>query len=213
MPMDEDYLRDVVAPAHEPIKVTVPEGRSGDWEVARFEVQRDISYMRALRDGRGIPLGTYTRLYCHSRAGLFMSDTPAELNDARELLWSAEGHVLISGLGLGMIPRALLTENQFNTGRVERVTILELEQDVISLVAASLADLPIDIIHVDAFEWVPPEGTRFDWAWHDIWPDMCSDNLPEYARLRRRYARFMAAPQRQLCWGEDTIRADMRRWG
>ncbi len=32
--------------------------------------------------------------------------------------------------------------------------------------------MPIEIIHGDAFKWLPPVGVKFDWAWHDIWPDI-----------------------------------------
>lgn len=193
-----------LAEQHEPFKVTLPEGESGAWKVVRFEVKNDIEAMRCWRDGRPVPPGMYTRL--SGPQGLFMSDTPAELNDARCLFGSAFGSVLITGLGLGMIPLALLRIRS-----IEHITILELEQDVINLVGPSMTDPRIRVVHADAFAWQPDRG--FDWAWHDIWPDMNEDNLPEMARLRRRYGKFMSGHQRQLCWGEDVIRRDMRRWG
>lgn len=43
----------------------IPEGQSGNVKVEKFEVsERDASfeYIRAFRDGRGVPAGSYTRL-------------------------------------------------------------------------------------------------------------------------------------------------------
>lgn len=189
---------------HAPFKVHLPEGESGDWSVERMVVHADVQALRYWRDGRPVPPGDdYTRLR-KKGTGLFMTDTPAELNDAYWLLANASGHVLISGLGLGMIPRALLME-RFGADRVERITILEKEPDVIKLVAPHMKDERIQIVEADAFEWKPPAGVKFDWAWHDIWPDMCSDYIPEMNRLTRRYARFMTAPGRQKCWGRDGL--------
>lgn len=214
-PSQERYLA-MVAEKTAPLKVNVPEGQSGDWRVDKFEVKRDtIEFARCLFDGRPVPEGTYTRLSCtRDKWGtLFMTDTPAEMNDARTLFWQATGHVLITGLGLGMVPRALLTENTYVTGKVERVTVVELEQDVINLVGPSLKHLPVEIVCADAFTWTPPVGVTYDWAWHDIWPSMGPDELPELARLKRRYQRRMAAPGRQIGWLEDQARADKRRYG
>ncbi len=34
-----------------------------------------------------------------------------------------------------------------------------------------------------------PTGTRWTVVWHDIWRDICTDNLPEMARLHRSFGR------------------------
>lgn len=208
MSLDE-YRADMarLAERHTPFKVTLPEATSGSWSIQRFEVKVDIQAMRCWRDGRPIPPGIYTKLVQAGGAGLFMSDTPAELNDAAPILRQAAGHVLITGLGLGMIPLALLAGD-----KVEQITVVEKEGDVIKLVSSAFEGLPVAVIHADAFEWKPPAGTVFDWAWHDIWPDMCSDYIPEFAVLRRRFSRFMAAPDRQLVWCEYEMRRSLRRW-
>lgn len=204
-----------IAPRHEPFKVNLPDGRSGDWEVDHFEVVKGIEQMRCAMDGRPVPCGRYTRLSRHGRTGLFMTDTPAELNDARELFWSAEGHVLITGLGIGMVPHALFKpEIERFGGRpdaVTKVTIVEKEPDVIKLVAPSLEGLPVEIVEGDAFTWTPPAGTKFDWAWHDIWPTICSDDIVEHGKLRNHYKRFMSAPARQLVWAERECKRERRR--
>lgn len=191
----------------EPFKVEVPEGTSGKWKVERFTVPEEptLAELRHWREGRPVPPGTYTRL-SNPRDGTFMSDTPAEMNDARELLWNAHGDILITGLGIGMIPRLLLREDLRSrfcrTGlEIVSVTIVELEQDVINLVAPALAgDDRLQIVHADAFEW-DPGNRRFDWAWHDIWPqEPGEDEVPQITALRQHYRPFMRPRGRQLIW-------------
>jgi hypothetical protein len=31
------------------------------------------------------------------------------------------------------------------------------------------------------------KGKRYDMVWHDIWDDICSDNLEGMAKLHRKY--------------------------
>ena len=189
-----------LADQHEPFKVNLPEAVSGDWRVRRFEVKADLEAMRCWRDGRPVPPGMFTRL--EGPNGLFMTDTPAELNDAEKLLRCAEGHVLISGLGLGMIPRALLMDRVFGPSPVNQITIVELEQDVINLVAPYLDDPRITVVQGNAFDLEFPTGTKFDWAWHDIWPDMAPEYVPQFSQLRRHFGRYMRRGGRQLVWAE-----------
>jgi hypothetical protein len=40
-------------------------------------------------------------------------------------------------------------------------------------------------------------------AWHDIWNDLCGDNLPLMARLNRRYGRSV---EWQGAWGQSWLR-------
>ncbi len=196
-----------------PFKVELPEGTSGDWAVEHFEVPEDpnMYLMRAWRDGRAVPGGTYTRLK-NSQHSVFMSDTPAELGDLFELLRDAEGDILITGLGIGMLPRVLLSEELLGhlvarsrlRGPITSVTIVELEQDVINLVGPSLEDPRLRIVHADAFKWKPQKDQKFDWAWHDIWPKAPGeDEAKDIAELRGHYGRYMKKPGRQLVWLED----------
>ncbi len=48
---------------YEQYKVTVPEGKSGDWKVTKFTVkENDIGAIRCALSGRPISPGIYTRL-------------------------------------------------------------------------------------------------------------------------------------------------------
>lgn len=170
-------------------KVSVPEGAAGSWCVERFTVTEkdvEIANMRAMFKPGGwrrmIPAGTYTRLRCGGQ--LVMTDTPAEMYEHSEPVFHAEGDVLLNGLGLGVVLKALL-----NKESVSSVTVVEKSEDVLSLVAPSYELPNVTFVHADAREWRPKTGVRYSVAWHDIWNDICSDNLPEMIALHRAYGR------------------------
>lgn len=174
------------------IDVTVPDGKSGEWSVETFTVSEKQAEFEIIRSmfsfsgrGRRVPAGTYKRLM---RSGtVVMSNTPNEIHDHILFICKAKNgrNILINGLGLGVSLKAIL-----DSDKVESVTIIEKSPDVINLVAPSfLEDKRVTIICADALEWKPPKGQRYDAVWHDIWDDICSDNLPEMEKLHRRYGR------------------------
>ena len=180
--------------SYEEYKVNVPEGRSGKWEVNRFEIPKG-----ALRNygHRYPPPGAYTRLMWGET--VVMSDTPAEIRDHYPLFHAAEnaaelchrtcaggGSALIHGLGLGIALKGVLDAG------LRYATVIEKSSDVIALVAPYYRELYLDrvrIIHADALTWQPPKGALYDVVWHDIWDNICAGNLPEMHRLHRRYGR------------------------
>jgi len=118
-----------------------------------------------------------------------MSDTPAEMTDHYSFVRQAKGNVLINGLGIGMVLNAIL-KNDSPASKVEKVTVIEIDQDVIGLVGPHyLRDHRVEIVHADAFDYQPPKGVRYDAVWHDIWDTICTDNLDAMAMLHRKYGR------------------------
>lgn len=185
--------------------VTVPEGSSGPWKVERFTIddKPSIYNMRLAMDGRGVQPGTYTRLV-HAQRGVVMSDTQAEKRDHIEFIVNANGRVLINGLGIGMCLAAVL-----NKASVEAVTVVELDQDVISLVTPHYAnDSRVNIVNASAFDYKPPKGIRYGAVWHDIWDTITEDNLDEMKKLHRKYGRLA---DWQGSWGRDWIERKRRR--
>ena len=90
------------------------------------------------------------------------------------------------------------------------VDIVEIEQDVINLVWPTYRDGDrVTLHHADAFTIQWPKGTKWDCAWHDIWPSLCTENLPEVAKLKRKYGRMV---KYQAAWVEEELR-DYRRRG
>jgi hypothetical protein len=174
-------------------KVDVPEGTSGKWQVERFSVsesESQLSFIRGLgKGGRGVPPGSYTRLL--NNASVFdscvMSDTPDEWRDHYEAIRLAKGRVLINGLGLGCVLQCMLEKPE-----VEHLTVVEISPDVIALVAEHYQKKYGDrltIVQADALEYKPDRQVHFDVVWHDIWPNMCEDNLPQMHKLHRKYGR------------------------
>jgi hypothetical protein len=198
----------IQTPWFQKYQVDVPEGESGLWCVSRFEVTAEAAKWENLRamighTSRPIQPGWYTRLTCQGR-GVVMSDTPIEISDHRPALNKLEREstrrVLIHGLGLGMVLRWALRQPH-----IEHVDVVELERDVIELVYPHYAnDDRLTLHHGDALDYRFPPGTRWDVAWHDIWDDITSENLPQVARLKRRYGR-------RAEWQEAWCEHDMRR--
>lgn len=168
------------------LQVNVPEGVSGEWRVEKFSISPTESMVSMFSYGSRAPSpGTYTRLM-HNNT-VVMSDTPAERADHYAAVRYATGHVLINGLGLGMVLLNCMVKPE-----VERATVIEYSQDVIALVAPHYKEKfgdKIEIIHADALEWKPPKGVRYGMVWHDIWTYICTDNYDDMKLLHRRYGR------------------------
>lgn len=185
--------------------VTVPEGAAGPWKVERFTIgdQPSIYKMRLALEGRGVQPGTYTRLV-HAQRGVVMSDTQAEKRDHIEFVVRAKGNVLINGLGIGMCLAAAL-----NKPSVLSVTVVELDPDVIKLVAPHyINDSRVTIVNASAFDYKPSKGIRYGAVWHDIWDTISEDNLDEMKRLHRKYGR---CADWQGSWGRSWIERERRR--
>lgn len=168
----------------------IPEGTSGVWSVEHFTVGKrdaEIERVRALFSsssrGRFTPEGQYMRLRRNGR--VIMSNTPDELRDLREFKFKAKGRVLINGLGLGCAAMIALDKPS-----VEHVTVIELSSDVVALVEPHLCSDRLTVINADAYQWQPPKGERYGAVWHDIWDDICGDNLDGMKRLHRKYGRL-----------------------
>jgi hypothetical protein len=180
------------------MRSSIPEGESGKWSVRKFSVSKDdadFGRMRAAFSasslGRYVPEGEYTGLYIGD--SVMMSDTPDELCDHIKAYMQARGTCLISGLGLGCITEGMLKKTSSDGNiAVEKVIVLEKSEDVIKLVGPYLLDRygdRLEIRNVDALEYKSPRGERYDVVWHDIWLNICLDNLDDMSRLHRKYGR------------------------
>jgi hypothetical protein len=186
------------------VRADIPERRRGQWAVRQFtvsEADEEVSRLRSVISfgsrGRFVPQGTYTGLY--RGATPVMTDTPDEIRDHRLPIYEARrrgGHVLLNGLGLGVVVQAILQDEEpapwNHEAQVERVTVVEIDPDVIELVAPYLEERfhpRLEVVRGDALTWQPPKGRRYSVAWHDIWDNICGDNMTEMIRLHRRYAR------------------------
>lgn len=189
----------------------MPEGISGPWVIERFPIKLQPDIRNDPRPCWAKPApGIYTRLRRETHT--YMTDLPEEwwhhLPAMRQASRSG-GQVLFSGLGLGLVVDWILGDPKTP---VESVTILESDRDVINLVAGHLQARHgnrIEILHADAFEWLPPKRAHYAVVWHDIWPnayDMA--NEPEMDRLEKRFAPYC---DWQGCWARGVAESHCNR--
>ena len=209
-------------PWWEPYKVDLPVGQRGRWAIERFTVASGDHLQPYFSVyGQDCPPGDYTRLVRYrdgppemdqtlgAAVGLggvpVMTDTPGEIEDhllAMEEIQRRGGRVLIHGLGLGMILRFALAQPN-----VSHVDVVELDQDVIDLVAHHYQDERLTLHHGDALSYVWPVGSHWDVVWHDIWDSVLPSNLPQMTFLHRRFARRCGW---QGSWSKDHALAKRR---
>lgn len=154
----------------------IPVGQSGPWVIEKIVVAAPAALDAAVVDSRPewarIPPGEYTLLRHDTEA--YMTDTLDEWWTQTSALAEARqrgGHLLVSGLGLGLFVEMVLGDPGC---QVNRITVLEKSLDVIALVAPHLLSRygdRLEVIHTDAFTWMPPPDARYTVGWHDIWPN------------------------------------------
>src|SRR5574343_325430 len=92
-----------------------------------------------------------------------MIDNEFERTTNQIFIDNARGHVLILGLGMGLIVKAI--EDNPN---VQTITIIEKYQEVIDLITSQVSfSGKVSIICADAFEYEPM--MNYDTIWCDIW--------------------------------------------
>ena len=177
------------------VEIKVPNGESGNVKIDEFTVKENelSQVISMMKTGRGVPAGHYKRLLINGE--VVMSNTPDEISDFYFYFLKFDGDILINGLGFGVTVQYLLDNNP----NVKSITVIEKNEDVIKLVAPTYkVDKRVNIIHADCFDWKPPKGIKYDYVWHDIWNNICSDNLEEMKKLHRKYGR-VAKHQKSWC--------------
>jgi len=153
--------------------------------------------------------GTYCGLKRASENGnsswdsLWMSDTQMERATNHDIVRQARGDVLIIGLGLGMVPYALCRKPE-----VTSVTVLELEPEVIALVAPHVTHKKLRVICADGRQ-PPLRGRLFDTIYLDIWTNISSDNWKDMKPLLALYRKFRRAGGLVTGWLKEYVQ---REW-
>jgi len=184
-------------------------GKLGAISIEHFYVSKsesDLTHLRSVikRDPDiYVPEGRYVRLYLGGT--LIMSDTPMEMKSNMIALQSIAEHgaetVIVGGLGIGMVTLGIASMPS-----VKRVIVIEMNDDVIKLVGPAIQALSnkIEIVHADVFDWRPEKGTKFDYAYFDIWPYITEDNKKDFKKLRRVFGRYVK-DRRIDCWMEGAL--------
>jgi len=165
-------------------------GRRGDWTVTRDS-----------RTWNGEEsLFTFLRQRIDGRQVTWMSDTPMEMAWTRRLADQVEGdHILIGGLGLGLLPQMLLPR----AGRT--VLILENSPKVIDLVLRDW-EMPTGLMVQQADVWeflrYAPSVSRYDTVIMDIWRTIDEEARREIGRLRQLAEPWLRPGGRFVAWGD-----------
>lgn len=191
---------------------TTPLGAKGDWVIRinkKDKVDDIFDFMsRARSPETYVPHGEYKVLAHKGRKTVVMSNTPFEVRTNEEAYRDAKGHVLINGLGMGMLLEALLHKPE-----VVSITVVEIDRHLIDLVAPYFNEkvvhlkrpFSLNVFHEDAFRFNPP--VKFDYVWHDIWDGITPANLPEMAEINRKYGKFA---HKQGTWSRAYLRKDLK---
>ena len=173
----------------------IPEAAVGSARVEHFivtEANAQLAALRALINSRYSEMvspGTYAKLAVGGHT--MMTDTDMEHKTNSPLIRHAKGHVLVGGLGLGMIVFGLLAKKP----PIRSLLVLEKNLDVIRLIRPHLPeDARFMVARADVFFWEQQAGwpTKFDTIYFDIWPSIQDHNLPEVKRLRIRAKSWLA---------------------
>jgi spermidine synthase len=176
----------------------IPEGELGIAKI-KHRTPSKLDCLRSAYHGQTLekrPLATLT-----VNGVLMMSDGYEEHRSNSEVVWRSKGKVLIAGLGIGMVLTEILKRKE-----VQSVLVIEKYQDVIDLVVHHLPSKKLSWICADIFDWKPDKGEKFDTIYFDIWPNICTDNLIEIAKLHQRFKFYKAKDGWMGSWNQDLLR-------
>jgi hypothetical protein len=167
------------------IKVNIPEDVRGSYRVIKKtgtipEVLIEVSGHQT--SDQLEPHDDYTILW-HDQIEFVMTDNRHEYI-AHQSLWdNMSGHILIGGLGLGMVNHKLILEPN-----VLSVTIVEKYQEVIDLVWDHCPkDSRFTLVHADVHSWIPDKS--YNLGWFDTWgAELPYESLETYkSRINTKY--------------------------
>lgn len=169
----------------------LPERRSGSMRIRHEEIKTSVSYF-----GRDLPYQhTLDVLVDDADDTIWMSASPQELRaylpDAHQV--PTGGRVLMSGLGVGLLPRLLVDEGRTDFSMI----VIERNKDVIDLVWPLIERSGLRVIHGDVLEVLqapPYDLGRFQLISMDTWPSGDYLYLPWIERVK-------AAAEPFLAWG------------
>lgn len=124
-----------------------------------------------------------TVLYDKTKKEVVMSDSVMEKKTNADFIDNANGHVLVAGLGLGMIILAIQDKPE-----VESITVVEISQDLFDISMIGLKEhlnSKVKIVISDIHDFISLK--KYDTIYCDIWNDVSGDNYNEMFDLRVRF--------------------------
>lgn len=194
--MVRQLSRTITRTKHNPI-IELPDQTVGEFSIESLVIEKNKRISMLAGYSVTFPFDiTITMLKQNGQ--VWMSNSPSEINDTKKLAAAATGHVLIAGLGLGILP-ALLESKKC----VHSITIVEKSQQVIELVSPHLKSSKVRVIvQADFRNWIGQNDLScYDSFILDIWGDISSDLLPDMFSLIEKLPK--SKPFR--LWGIDHI--------
>jgi len=191
----------------EPMVKLVSPGVKGVAKVRHITITEQAAKSMLLREliTHGREKATSPGDYCQLIVAgeLMMSDTRLEHDTNQTVVWKASGDILIAGLGIGLILVPILAKTN-----VRSVTVVELHQDVVDLIAPNFKDDRLQIICGDIYSWKPAKGAKFQTIYFDIWPNICLSNRNQMTKLERRFRTYLDKGGWMNSWAKELC----RRW-
>lgn len=190
----------------------IPEGQSGKWSIQhqvateeKAEFKRRMGVIKGDWTWHGFEAGTYCVLTnANGFSGeIVMSDTWLERFTNQEILKEAKGDVLLAGLGIGLVITGIIS-------KVNSLTVVEIEPDVITLVESPLRDWLSDkgsrlvIVNADIFTYEPIQ--QFDTIYFDIWQGIYGNNYRGAKTLHNRFRRYLMQGGYMNSWQRGEFR-------
>ena len=136
---------------------------------------------------------------------IVMSDSRMERRTNTRLIKQGTGHVLIAGLGLGMVLFPLQEKKE-----ITKITVVERSLELIGLIKTAIGDKlsdKIEIVHSDIFEYETDE--KYDLIYFDIWNTVDAFNFHEMVKLRKQFKGNLIDSSKEkniFSWREDDCR-------
>ena len=191
--------------------INLPEATSGKVSIKHVMVENETAivgarqaYLRGIRPVKAVlkkPLRIHKLV--EEGHGLWMTDLPEELNQIQEMLAAVnpKGHVLVGGLGLGLVASYLP-----NVSRVASITVVEKNKDVIKLIKPYLHP-GIKVFQSDILTYIKKATmAEYDHYLLDTW---CGTNegtwWDDVLPLRRAIRSRWGSKPKIHCWAEDIM--------
>ncbi len=128
---------------------------------------------------------------------IWMSDSQPEVEEIMGAAAKAKGDVLISGLGIGLLPTFLKDKAD-----VERIDIVERQPEVIDLVFDQIASPKMRIVNDDVFHFLDTTSNQYDFIYVDIWKPITAP-LKEIDAARQKAVRCLKPDGVFWCWLQE----------
>lgn len=182
---DRDYVRAARLP------LSVQTGEFGPWKLERI-------YCRSAAETQLVGFDNFALLSCQTmrtmhqaRGAIVMDDGVRELSRHLPIWRAAAGRVLVTGLGLGCVVRALLTKPE-----VTHVDVIEIDPLIIERIGPEFETDPRVTLRQANALTVSLHGV-WDYAAHDLWHETKSVPLMHANLIFKHYDNI----RYQTAWG------------